>query len=135
MMKPSHHGPRPHAKVAMAVGTRAPRSAPSAIATATSHRRHRTVGKLDVAHRGHRTHLNMAIETHWPLFALRVRTPRLELRYPDDDDVVALAELGARGVHEPDFMPFTTAWTDAPSPEQERNTLQHYWLQPAQWAT
>ncbi|MBA3655035.1 MAG: GNAT family N-acetyltransferase, partial [Actinobacteria bacterium] len=54
-------------------------------------------------------------------------------RYPDDDDVAALAELAAKGVHDPDFMPFQIAWTDVPSPQQERNTLQHFWLQRASW--
>ncbi|MBA3655396.1 MAG: GNAT family N-acetyltransferase, partial [Actinobacteria bacterium] len=67
-------------------------------------------------------------QTYWPLFRLRVVTPRLELRYPDDDDIAALAELAAKGVHDPDFMPFQIAWTDVPSPQQERNTLQHFWL-------
>ena len=27
----------------------------------------------------------------WPLFDLRLRTPRLELRLPTDDDLLALA--------------------------------------------
>lgn len=72
-------------------------------------------------------------ETYWPLFALRVRTPRVELRYPDDDDIVALAELAIRGVHDPDFMPFEITWTDVPSPELERNTLKFFWAQRANW--
>jgi RimJ/RimL family protein N-acetyltransferase len=75
----------------------------------------------------------MSRETHWPLFGLRVRTPRVELRYPDDDDVAALAELAAKGVHDPAFMPFEITWTDVPSPQQERNSMQHYWLQRANW--
>jgi RimJ/RimL family protein N-acetyltransferase len=73
-------------------------------------------------------------ETYWPLFGLRVRTPRVELRYPDDDDALALAELAARGVHDPAFMPFEIAWTDAPSPELERSSLQFYWRQRADWS-
>jgi RimJ/RimL family protein N-acetyltransferase len=72
-------------------------------------------------------------ETYWPLFGLKVQTPRVELRYPDDDDAVALAELAARGIHDPDVMPFAIAWTDVPSPELERNSLKHYWLQRAEW--
>ena len=29
----------------------------------------------------------MSLTQHWPLFDLHVRTPRLELRYPTDDEV------------------------------------------------
>src|SRR4051794_4505771 len=62
---------------------------------------------------------------HWPLFGLRVDTPRLTLRYPDDDDAVALAELGAHGVHDPGWMPFSIPWTDVEPPLQQRYSLQH----------
>lgn len=70
---------------------------------------------------------------HWPLFDLVVRTPRLELRYPDDELVLAVAELAVQGVHDPASMPFGIPWTDAPPGEQERNSLQHYWLTRATW--
>lgn len=66
---------------------------------------------------------------HLPVFALEVRTPRLTMRYPDDDDLVTLAELAARGVHDPDRMPFSIPWTAVPSPYQERNTLAFFWDQ------
>ncbi len=74
----------------------------------------------------------------WPFYALSVRTPRLELRYIDDDAATKLAMLAAKGVHDPDFMPFAFEWTDVPSPQLERNTLQFYWrtraeLSPAAW--
>jgi len=70
---------------------------------------------------------------HWPLFDLVVRTPRLELRYPDDELVVAAADLAIQGVHDAAAMPFGIPWTDAPPGEQERNSLQHYWLTRATW--
>jgi RimJ/RimL family protein N-acetyltransferase len=70
---------------------------------------------------------------HWPLFDLVVRTPRLELRYPDDDLALSLAQLAVQGIHDPDTMPFGIPWTDAPPGEQERNSLQHYWLSRATW--
>lgn len=63
----------------------------------------------------------------WPLFDLRVRTPRVELRYIDDEMATELALLAMTGVHDPAFMPFAFPWTDAPSPELERNTMQFYW--------
>ena len=66
-----------------------------------------------------------------PVFALEVRTPRVTLRFPTDDDLVDLAELGLRGVHAPDAMPFETPWTEVPAPFQQRNTLQWFWQQRA----
>jgi len=64
---------------------------------------------------------------YWPLFDLRIRTPRLELRLPTDDDLVELAALAGRGIHPPEQMPFATPWTDRPSPELERGLLQWHW--------
>ncbi|MEO5901313.1 MAG: GNAT family protein [Ilumatobacteraceae bacterium] len=63
----------------------------------------------------------------WPLFDLRVRTPRLELRYIDDELSTQLAELALDGVHPPDFMPFTVPWTATPPPRQQREAMQWYW--------
>ena len=69
----------------------------------------------------------------WPLFDLRIRTPRLELRPPDDADVQALAELASRGIHDPAHMPFTNAWTDAEPATLRRDALRFYWRQRAEW--
>ncbi len=63
----------------------------------------------------------------WPLFDLRVTTPRLELRYIDDELGHELARLAARGIHDPSFMPFFFPWTDKESPDLERGALQFYW--------
>jgi RimJ/RimL family protein N-acetyltransferase len=81
----------------------------------------------------------VALVDRWPLFGLRIRTPRVELRYPDDDLCLALAELAARGVHDPAVMPFGFPWTDAPADELPRNSLQFLWrmraeLSAAKWA-
>jgi RimJ/RimL family protein N-acetyltransferase len=48
------------------------------------------------------------------LFGLRLRTPRLELRLPTWEELEALREVALAGVHPPDFMPFSVAWTDDP---------------------
>jgi len=48
----------------------------------------------------------------WPLFGLRITTPRLELRVPDDEDIPALFEAARAGIHPPDEMPFGVPWTD-----------------------
>lgn len=69
----------------------------------------------------------------WPLSALRVRTPLIELRYPSDDDLLELAEVAGRGVHAPDFMPFIVSWSTLPSPKRERSVLQWHWRQRAEW--
>jgi RimJ/RimL family protein N-acetyltransferase len=73
--------------------------------------------------------LRQRLAQHLPVFALEVRTPRLVLRYPDDEDALALAELGAEGVHEPTTMPFSIPWTAVPPPHQQRNTLGFLWDQ------
>lgn len=69
----------------------------------------------------------------WPLFGLRIVTPRVVLRYADDEDVLALAELATHGVHDPRSMPFTIPWTDVEPPAQQRNSVQWYWRQRAEW--
>jgi RimJ/RimL family protein N-acetyltransferase len=70
---------------------------------------------------------------YWPLFDLRVRTPRLELRLPTEDELVGLADLAARGVHDPATMPFDIPWTDTPQPDLQRRALQWWWRARAEW--
>jgi RimJ/RimL family protein N-acetyltransferase len=60
-----------------------------------------------------------------PVYRLRLRTERLELRLPDLDDLVALADQAAAGIHDPDFMPFVVPWTECGPVERGRRTLQH----------
>ena len=69
----------------------------------------------------------------WPIFDLRIRTTRLELRAPTDEDIVALLEVAHAGVHDPERMPFATAWTDLPSPEFELGFLRFFWGTRASW--
>ncbi|MBA2608102.1 MAG: GNAT family N-acetyltransferase [Actinobacteria bacterium] len=64
---------------------------------------------------------------YWPLFQLSVRTPRIELRYPDEAAFMGLTALARKGVHDPASMPFSIAWTDQESPAFEREALKHYW--------
>jgi RimJ/RimL family protein N-acetyltransferase len=47
-----------------------------------------------------------------PLWQIRVRTPRLELRLPTDDELVELFRVAAGGIHPPEEMPFFVPWTD-----------------------
>ena len=64
---------------------------------------------------------------HWPLFSLSITTPRLVLRYPNDDDLFALAAVLSDGIHDPAHMPFGDPWTRMESPDLERNALRHWW--------
>lgn len=66
----------------------------------------------------------------WPLFDLRLRTPRLELRPPTDDDLVGLVEASG-DIHDPATMPFTDPWTRLASPEREWKSLRWWWSQRA----
>ncbi len=63
----------------------------------------------------------------WPLFGLRLRTERLVLRMPTDDDVIGLLAVAKAGIHEPGTMPFGMVWSTLPSPAFERGFMQHYW--------
>jgi RimJ/RimL family protein N-acetyltransferase len=47
------------------------------------------------------------------LRALRLRTPRLELRLASADELRALARVAEAGIHDPAEMPFEVAWTDS----------------------
>jgi RimJ/RimL family protein N-acetyltransferase len=76
----------------------------------------------------------MPIDSYWPLYGLRLTTPRLLLRLPSDDDLARLAELIERGIHDPAEMPFDDPpWTDAPSPAREREWVQRQWLTRGAW--
>ncbi len=69
----------------------------------------------------------------WPLFDLRIRTDRLELRLPSDEELVDLCAVARAGIHQPEEMPFGVAWTDLPSPAFERSFIQHHWTMRATW--
>jgi len=63
----------------------------------------------------------------WPLYDLSIRTERLELRLPTEDELVELVGLALAGIHDPAEMPFSFAWTDQPSPQFERSFMQYHW--------
>ena len=62
----------------------------------------------------------------WPLAELEVITPVLRLCHVTDDLADELARLAAQGIHDPATMPFAVPWTDAVSPELERNTVAYF---------
>lgn len=69
----------------------------------------------------------------WPLYGLRITTPRLELRVPDLELLDALAAVAAEGVHDPADMPFSLPWTDGGPEARGRGTFQHVLGTVAQW--
>lgn len=71
----------------------------------------------------------MELEDAWPLFRLRLRTPRLELRLARDEDLGSLVESALAGIHDPGVMPFAMPWTDADPDEQARGIARHVWRQ------
>ena len=64
---------------------------------------------------------------HWPLFDLRIITPRLQLRLPTEELCDQLIDTALGGVHSPDLMPFPRSWTQAPREELPFNTLSYLW--------
>lgn len=70
----------------------------------------------------------------WPLFDLRLHTPRLELRLPTDDDLLALAKAARGGVHDRPESPFLVRWDEPPSPAMERQFLLHGWKVRGEWS-
>jgi RimJ/RimL family protein N-acetyltransferase len=75
-----------------------------------------------------------------PLFGLRIRTARLEVRLPTDADLEQLAATAEGGIHPPEDMPFAVPWTDAIGEPGFRHGmiafhlgLRHAW-RPDRWA-
>lgn len=80
-----------------------------------------------------------ALTRLWPLFGLRLATPRLVMAPLCDDDLAELVHLAVTGIHPPDAMPFLVPWTDAPREQLIENTLRYHWQSraasaPADWS-
>ena len=63
----------------------------------------------------------------FPMLGLRVTAGPIELRGITDDDLVTLAELAVRGVHDPARMPFTFPWTDVDPAGLPLSFAQYHW--------
>jgi RimJ/RimL family protein N-acetyltransferase len=74
-----------------------------------------------------------SLERDWPLFGLRITTPRITLSYPREIDLSTLNDLANQGIHDPDVMPFDTPWTDEPPEIRAQHSLQFYWGARANW--
>jgi RimJ/RimL family protein N-acetyltransferase len=52
-----------------------------------------------------------------PLYQLRLKTPRVELRLGTREELTELGRLAQQGIHPPEEMPFAVAWTDRSAEE------------------
>ena len=75
-----------------------------------------------------------ALAESWPLFGLAVRTPRLELRYPTDEDLLTLAELATDIEQRGGIQPFSVPWHRGPADEVRRRLLQYHWARRGDWS-
>lgn len=69
----------------------------------------------------------------WPTFGLVLTTPRLTLRLPSENELIALAQLAGEGVHGPDERPFLTPWTEGSPEERARSVLSGHWYRLSAW--
>ena len=76
----------------------------------------------------------LTLDDVWPLFRLRLGTPRLTLRPLRDPDLPALVEAAASGIHGPERTPFAMPWTDAPAEDLAANTARWVWQRRAEVA-
>ncbi|MCS5715663.1 GNAT family N-acetyltransferase [Herbiconiux sp. CPCC 205716] len=79
----------------------------------------------------------MSIDDVWPLFALRLETPRLVLRVVRDDDLPGLADAAIAGIHG-ERMPFMRPWSEEDPATLRRSLAQFQWrrraeLRPESW--
>jgi RimJ/RimL family protein N-acetyltransferase len=63
----------------------------------------------------------------WPLFGLKLATPRLELRPIRDEEIPAAVAAAQSGIHEAGRSPFSTPWTELPADELAPNIARWYW--------
>lgn len=68
-----------------------------------------------------------SLAEYWPIFGLRLATPRLTLTPLQDEDLVEVLDVVLAGIHDPAQMPFALAWTDAPREELVPSSLRFYW--------
>jgi RimJ/RimL family protein N-acetyltransferase len=69
----------------------------------------------------------------FPPLRVRVTTPRVELRLPTDEEIVALDALAGDGIHDPSFMPFGFPWTDELPGPRGISTYQAHARKRATW--
>jgi RimJ/RimL family protein N-acetyltransferase len=81
----------------------------------------------------------MDLATAYPPFGLRVTCGDLELRLPDDDALLRLADVAVAGVHPAERRPFLVPWTVGEPEDLRRGVLRYHWsargrTAPESWA-
>ncbi len=75
-----------------------------------------------------------ALARRWPLYALVLRTARLELQLPEEGGLAALADLAVARVHRRGERPFLTPWTEGSGTDRARHVLQGHWARLGSWS-
>ncbi len=70
---------------------------------------------------------------HWPLMKLQVTMGDLTLRLPREDELDALAQVAAEGVHAPGQVCFPQPWASGTPEERARSVLQNHWWARGDW--
>ncbi|MGA8113232.1 MAG: GNAT family N-acetyltransferase [Actinocatenispora sp.] len=60
-------------------------------------------------------------------------TSLIELRWPSLEDLDELASCGAEGVHDPEYMPFFSRWTDGEDSQVAHRVMQRHWSALGAW--
>lgn len=71
--------------------------------------------------------MTLALEEIWPIFGLKISTPRLDLIPLRDQDFPGLVEAALKGIHSPELTPFGYPWTDAEPEDLARNLVSYQW--------
>lgn len=74
------------------------------------------------------------LEEIWPPFELCVAAGPLDMRVIRDDDIAPLIDLALGGIHDPETMPFSNPWTDAPADEMMGSAAAYYWRSRAEFS-
>jgi RimJ/RimL family protein N-acetyltransferase len=69
-----------------------------------------------------------------PLLDLTLATPRVVLRYPDDDELAVLAEIAAAGIHLPGERPYLTPWTEGTPQQTADHVVRQHHSRREEWA-
>ncbi|GGI85463.1 GNAT family N-acetyltransferase [Pseudarthrobacter scleromae] len=69
----------------------------------------------------------ISMSSIWPLYDLKLTTPRLKLRPVTEQDIPAAVDAARSGIHEPGRNPFSTAWAEAPLKEMGPRMAQWQW--------
>lgn len=76
----------------------------------------------------------MELPDAFPPFGLRIEAGPLVLRPITDEVLPELIEVALAGVHDPESMPFTSPWTDAPVDQLPFNYVQYHWGLRSNWS-